>query len=158
MSEQSVVPSNAQRAIIHLKAEVIKGFLEEAIADRVEALWPGGSFDMPATLRFRRIDTNDIDEVPVENVKAIFFVSTFEGHPRRKDVRFHATAPLVRAVWLQLEFTDGEIMEGLVDNAIDYIVAPGFFLLPTDPNSNNRLIYVFKRWIKDCHVLGLRKM
>jgi hypothetical protein len=29
---------------------------------------------------------------------------------------------------------------------------------PTDPKSNNLLVYVMKSWIKECRVLGLRNI
>jgi hypothetical protein len=49
-------------------------------------------------------------------------------------------------------------MEGIVYNSICYLVDSGFFLLPTDPDSNNRLVYVRKSWLTDHRVLGLRKL
>jgi len=38
------------------------------------------------------------------------------------------------------------------------MVDPGFFLLLTDPASNNRLVYVLKSWIVDHRVLGVLKL
>jgi hypothetical protein len=49
-------------------------------------------------------------------------------------------------------------MEGLVHNTIRFVVDPGFFIRPTDPESNNRLVYVVKNGLKDCRVLGLRNL
>jgi hypothetical protein len=37
-------------------------------------------------------------------------------------------------------------------------VDPGFFVLPTDPGSNNKLAYVMKSWLVDHRVLGMRKL
>jgi hypothetical protein len=59
---------------------------------------------------------------------------------------------------MRLQFLDGEVMEGIVYNSIRYLIDPGFFLLPTDPDSNNRLVYVRKNWLADHRVLGMRKL
>jgi hypothetical protein len=58
---------------------------------------------------------------------------------------------------VRLQFRDGEVMEGIIYNSIRYLVDPGFFLLPTDPDSNNRLVYVRKSWLSDYRVLGMRR-
>jgi hypothetical protein len=34
----------------------------------------------------------------------------------------------------------------------------GFFVIPTDPGSNNRLVFVLKSSIKDYRVLGMRDL
>ena len=59
---------------------------------------------------------------------------------------------------MRVEFLDGEVMEGIVHNTLRFLVDPGFFLVPTDPDSNNRLVYVMKSWLKDHRVLGVRKL
>jgi hypothetical protein len=59
---------------------------------------------------------------------------------------------------MKFQFLDGEVMEGIVYNSLRYLVDPGFFLLPTDPDSNNTLVYVVKNWLVDHRVLGLRKL
>jgi hypothetical protein len=59
---------------------------------------------------------------------------------------------------MRFQFLDGEVMEGIVYNSIRYLVDPGFFVLPTDPGSNNTLVYVVKSWLVDHRVLGLRKL
>ena len=82
----------------------------------------------------------------------------FDGDQQHKNLRFYKGAPIIHGVWIRLEFTDGEIMEGLVYNTIRFLADPGFFILPTDPYSNNRLVYVVKSWLKDCRILGLRNI
>jgi hypothetical protein len=59
---------------------------------------------------------------------------------------------------MRLQFRDGEVMEGIVHNSLRYLVDPGFFLMPTDPESNNKLVYVVKSWLADLRVLGMRKI
>jgi hypothetical protein len=59
---------------------------------------------------------------------------------------------------MRLQFVDGEVMEGIVYNSIRYLIDPGFFLLPTDPDSNNKVVYVRKDRLVDLRVLGMRKL
>ena len=94
----------------------------------------------------------------MKDVKAIFYVNSFDGDSSRKDINFHTRAPIVHGIWIRLQFLDGEVVEGIVYNSIRYLVDPGFFLLPTDPASNNKLVYVLKRWLVDHRILGLRKL
>ncbi len=57
---------------------------------------------------------------------------------------------------MRVYFHDNEMIEGIVSNTCDYVLQDGFFLMPTDPNGNNKLVYVLKGGLKDFHVLGLR--
>lgn len=148
--------SEWEKVIIHLKSEVIKGFLEPQLIDTLDALLLKATEGMPPFLRIRRLGCEAVEEIPTESAKAVFYVRSFEGDAQHKEVRFYKRAPLVHGLWIRIEFLDGEVMEGLVDNAVDFIVDRGFFVRPTDPAGNNRLAYVPKRSLRDCHVLGLR--
>jgi hypothetical protein len=53
-------------------------------------------------------------------------------------------------------FHDGEVIEGLIGNNHSYVVHPGFYMSPIDPEGNNWLIYVMKNSIKHFQILGLR--
>jgi len=67
-----------------------------------------------------------------------------------------AHAPVLQGLWVRVSFHDNEMIEGIVGNTSDYVLQDGFFLMPTDPNGNNKLVYVLKGGLKDFHVLGLR--
>ncbi len=112
----------------------------------------------PESFRVRRLESNLVEEVSARDVKAVFYVNSFEGDSEHQSLNFHSRAPIVHGIWVRLQFRDGEVMEGIVHNSIRYLVDPGFFLLPTDPDSNNRLVYVRKSWLADHRVLGMRKL
>jgi hypothetical protein len=57
--------------------------------------------------------------------------------------------------WLQSITTINCLTDAV---ALTDTVDPGFFLLPTDPDSNNKLVYVLKSWLVDHRVLGMRKL
>lgn len=147
------------KVVIHLENEVIKGYLETRPADEtLDSLLQSIAEPPRDVLRVRLLGDDVVREIPVEQTKAIFYVKEFDGDPQHKNLRFYKGAPIVHGLWIRLEFIDGEIMEGLVRNTIRFMVDSGFFLRPTDPYSNNRLVYVVKRWLKECRVLGLRNV
>ena len=90
-----------------------------------------------------------------QEVKAVFFVKTFEGKSH-DDLRFHDHFPHVECLWVRITFNDGEVMEGLINNHCEYVLKAGFFFFPIDPEGNNLLVYVQKSQIREFHVLGLR--
>ena len=147
-----------EKVVIRLDDGVVKGCLEIKVGDTLEALLQRAIATPSTVLRIRPLGEDRITEISLDTVKAVFYVKDFDGNPQRKDLRFYKSAPIVHGLWIRLEFADGEIMEGLVNNSIRFLVDPGFFLRPTDPKSNNRLVYVVKSGLKECRVLGLRNI
>jgi hypothetical protein len=84
-------------------------------------------------------------EILLDGLKAVFFVKSWEGDPRRVDDNSleHATGQGRRAV---VTFVDGEMIAGF---SVGYDkVKPGFFMIPADPKSNNTRVYVVNRAVK----------
>lgn len=158
ISSETVDGKRWERVVIRLQTEVIKGFLEVQEVDTLDALLQGATSDVPSILRVRRLDSESVDEIETENAKAVFFVTDFVGDSQHNDLQFHKRAPLAHGVWIRIEFFDGESMEGLVHNTVHFISDPGFFIRPTDPRSNNHLVYVLKKSLRDCRILGLRNI
>ena len=88
-------------------------------------------------------------------IKAIFFVSSFEGDRDHEPVRFYHSGPSPKLIWAEVAFHDGEIVEGFVQNSLHHLLGDGFFLTPSSPGGNNRLIYVNKAAIASYRVLGV---
>jgi hypothetical protein len=150
--------SKSEKVVIHLGTELVKGYLESHTWTTIEDLLRHAPAGLPRTLRVRRVGSDHFEEIHTQNAKAVFYVNNFEGDVWHKDLKFSTRAPIVHGIWVRLEFLDGELLEGIVYNTIHFLVNPGFFLYPTDPESNNRLVYVFKNQLKDCRILGLRKL
>jgi hypothetical protein len=104
---------------------------------------------------FRRIGADQEEPIPLEGIKAIFFVKSFEGKSH-DDLRFHDHLPAPECLWVRATFDDGEVIEGLIGNNQNYVVQSGFFMSPIDPEGNNWLIYVLKEKLRDFQILGLR--
>jgi len=147
-----------EKVVIQLADRRIKGYLESPNWNTIEELLSHAPSGSPETFRIRRLESDTFEEISARDIKAIFYVNCFEGDPEHKPLNFHTRAPIVHGIWMRLQFRDGEIMEGIVHNSTRYLVDPGFFMVPTDPGSNNKLVYVAKNLLVDHRILGLRKL
>jgi len=91
-------------------------------------------------------------------VKAVFFVSSFEGDREHHPLRFYTSGPELQRLWVEVVFSDGEIIEGCIRNSLHHLKDDGFFLHPSSPGGNNLLIYVNKAALVSYRVLGVRTM
>ena len=90
-----------------------------------------------------------IEEIELEDLKAVFFVKDFEGN---KDYQktYEDTIPGAGRKIL-VEFTDAESITGY---ALGYSPdRPGFFITPADLASNNERIFVIKSATKNVKFL-----
>jgi hypothetical protein len=79
-------------------------------------------------------------EVLVAQLKALFFVKTFEGNPDHEEPSDFPETKAGAGRRIRVIFKDGEIMAGTTqgfDRA-----RPGFFVVPVDPGSNNERCFV----------------
>lgn len=144
--------------MVQFGSRTLKGYLESPVWNTIEDLLKNAPQGAPESFRIRRLDDGKVEDVLLNDVKAVFYVNSFEGNPARNHLNFHTRAPIAHGIWMRLQFLDGEVMEGIVLNSLRYLVEPGFFVLPTDPGSNNKLVYVVKNWLIDHRVLGLRNL
>jgi hypothetical protein len=150
--------TKSEKVVIQFGTKTIKGYLESPAWNTIEELLGNAPQSSLESFRLRRLDTDAVEEISIRDVKAVFYVNSFDGDSVRNHLNFHTRAPIVHGIWMRFQFRDGEVMEGIVYNSMRYLVDPGFFVLPTDPGSNNKLVYVMKSWLVDHRVLGLRKL
>jgi len=148
----------SEKVVIQMGSRTVRGYLDTPVLDTVEELLSHAPQGAPESFRLRHLGSDLIEEISAKDIKAVFYVNSFEGDSDHKELNFHSRAPIVHGIWVRLQFRDGEVMEGIIYNSIRYLVDPGFFLLPTDPDSNNRLVYVQKSWLADYRVLGMRRL
>lgn len=87
---------------------------------------------------FKEKDKNETQEISLRDLKAIFFVKSFEGKPdyhERDDVERVGFGKKIRVY-----FNDGETQVGYTQGYTPN--RPGFFIFPSDPDSNNDRIFV----------------
>jgi hypothetical protein len=157
MSKTEVIKS--EPVVIQFGSRTLKGYLDSPVCNTIEELLSNAPPTSPEMLRVRHFDSDVVEEISTNGIKAVFYVNTFNGDSEHTNLNFHSKgAPVARGIWMWVQFRDGEVMEGIVYNSLRYLSDPGFFLLPTDPHSNNKLVYVLKNWLTDHRILGMRKL
>jgi hypothetical protein len=149
---------NSQKVAVHFGSRTIKGYLESPSWNTIEEFLVNTPQAPRETIQVRRLESDIVEEISIRDVKAIFYVNSFRGDSNHKELIFYSRAPIVHGIWMRVQFLDGEIIEGIVYNSLRYLVDPGFFLFPTDPDGNNKLVYVVKSWLADHRILGVRKL
>jgi hypothetical protein len=139
--------------VIRGEETTIKGY-----ADRSQ--WPtdadGVHTQGLSSIRLTHLQSGAVEDIALDNVKAVFFVKDFSGQTSHVDLLFHDRLPVMECLWIRIRFNDGETIEGIIQNTQDYIMGPGFFMAPADPIGNNWLIYVSKSKLTGFEILGLR--
>ncbi len=144
------------RVVVRYEDRAVRGFVEESELGSIEQLLRNDAQYPLDSIRLKLLDSEKVEEVPTKDAKAVFFVKTFDGDLRHRALHFHENAPIVSGLWVRVYFYDGEMIEGIISNTRDFVLEDGFFMRPTDPNGNNRLVYILKGGLKDFHVLGMR--
>jgi hypothetical protein len=147
---------DTHRVVIRYEDHAVRGFAEASELGSVEELLQNDTQHPLESIRLRLVDSEKIESVSTQDAKAVFFVKTFDGDLRHRALHFHEHAPIVPGLWVRVYFYDSEMIEGIISNTKDFVLEKGFFLRPTDPNGNNKLVYVLKGGLKDFHVLGMR--
>jgi hypothetical protein len=147
---------DTHRVVIRYEDRAVRGFAEASELGSVEQLLRNDPQYPLNSIRLRLLDSETVEEIPTKDAKAVFFVKTFDGDLKHRALHFHEHAPIVQGLWVRVYFFDGEMIEGIISNTKDFVLETGFFLMPTDPNGNNKLVYVVKGGLTDFHVLGMR--
>lgn len=79
-------------------------------------------------------------DVHVPELKALFFVKTFEGDPQHHKSNESPEGGSVLGRRIRIVFKDGEVMVGTTQGYDRN--RPGFFVVPVDPASNNERCFV----------------
>ena len=135
--------STYKKVVVHkLNQELIKGFVDPKAylgLDRVEVLDREGR----------------LVNVPLEEVKGIFFVREFEGDPQRSERKVFHSRPRLSGLWIRMTFRDNEILEGLIStNLLDFDPL-GFLVTPPDLYSNTLRMFVPRNALAGIEVLGV---
>jgi hypothetical protein len=87
-------------------------------------------------------ETAGIQEIRVPDLKAVFFVKTFNGNKDYNEKKSfkEIDAAILHGIKIKIAFKDGEVLCGL---SLGYNkTKKGFFIVPIDPLSNNDRIYI----------------
>jgi hypothetical protein len=140
------------KIVIKLPEGAVKGYLVEESLQHLHT-----SLDEPQSVVVKLAGTGDEREISLKEAKGIFFVKDFDGNMDHADLRFHDSTAPFEYLWVRMTFLDGEVLEGMIRNACNFLMAPGIWVTPTDPTGNNVLIYASKSHLRHFEVLGLRQ-
>ncbi|ADV81409.1 DUF6982 domain-containing protein [Terriglobus saanensis] len=144
------------KVVIRYADSIIKGHFDSSHWNQTA----GSSFFSPHSeermMTITRDGSTTPEDVSIQDAKGIFFVNSFEGNRDHDDIRFHDGEPM-GCLWVQITFTDGEVLEGMTENSMGILEEKGFYLKPTDPTGNNWLVFVMRHQIREFHILGLHK-
>lgn len=94
-------------------------------------------------------NTGEAKEIQVSQLKAVFFVKTYEGD---KDSKSRTAERNGLGHKIMVSFKDGEMILGYATSYSN--AAVGFFVFPSDPDDNNDRIFVVNAATKDVRFLS----
>lgn len=145
------------KVVAHLSGgKLVKGYTDTLPVKDLDTLLKNEPVSMPREIAVRTVESGEPIAVPLESLKALFFVKTFEGSEDYKEIKFFAGHPPIEGLWVHMKFRDGECTEGVVRNSLHHLIDPGFLLKPPDPHSNNEIVYVVKNSLAEFQVLEVR--
>jgi hypothetical protein len=130
------------KVVVHFADHrIIKGFTQDFFPNKqVFHLYP-----VDAT------EPKDSVEIMIKDLKAVFFVRTFEGNKDYHDRKEFEGTDQLQGRKVAITFSDGEVIVG---STLGYDPSrPGFFLFPVDPQSNNMRVFCISKAVKDVRYL-----
>lgn len=141
MKTKSPASTHKKVVIELLEKKLLRGYLNPARlpkAEVVDLLTPEGAHE----------------EVPLEKVRAIYFVQNLEEEIEMERKSF-LSRPKLDGLWVRLRFRDGESLEGVIPNDLLGFQDNGLQMTPPDFNSNTDRIFVPRTALTELTVLGV---
>jgi len=93
--------------------------------------------------------------VPFGEIKSVCFVRDFQIGEAGKELRQFGTRPKMEGLWVRMQFRDGDIMDGMLQNDLLQLDTYGFSVIPPDPGFQNQRVFVPKAALANVQVLGV---
>lgn len=106
-------------------------------------------FPNKLTFHLTAIGSGDRQEINVTDLKAIFFVKSFEGHPDYQEKLDVERVGLGKKI--KVEFMDGETLVGYTQGFSPERAS--FIIFPCDPESNNERAFVITAATRKVHFI-----
>jgi hypothetical protein len=88
-------------------------------------------------------------------VKAVCFVKDWDGPSPFQERRRFANRPKSEGLWVQAQFRDNDIQEGILVNDLAQGEPFGFLIVPPEAVANNQRIFLPRAALKALRVLGV---
>ncbi|MBI2544217.1 MAG: hypothetical protein HYW16_03205 [Candidatus Rokubacteria bacterium] len=132
------------KVVVHYAdGKILKGFSQDFHANKP-------SFHLlPSVAGFSF--TEETVEVRMKDLKAVFFVRDFAGNPAYNERKHFAEGEHPPGRKVRVVFKDGEV---LVGSTVGYErQRQGFFMIPADPQSNNRSVFAVAAFVTSVRFL-----
>jgi hypothetical protein len=92
--------------------------------------------------------------IDLRDVKGVYFVRDFADG---EDVgrKTFTTRPRTEGLWVRIEFTDNDMLEGLMPNDLALLTGDGYLIIPPDTRSNTQRIFVPRSALTSLTVLAV---
>jgi hypothetical protein len=97
----------------------------------------------------------ELQRIPIDDVKAVCFVKDFDGGSFANETRRFRNRPKAEGLWVQLQFRDNDIIEGIATNNLAALDGKAVAVTPPDASSNNMWFLAPRSALKICKVLGV---
>ena len=94
--------TNSEKIVIQFGTRTVKGYLDSPACNTIEELLRNASHGSPQTFRIRHLESDVVEEIPTADVKAVFYVNSFEGNSTHNHLTFSSRAPIVHGIWVSL--------------------------------------------------------
>ena len=133
--------TNKKAVVYRFDRAPLAGYLDPApgLASEIELLTPSG----------------ELQRIPIADVKTICFVRDFDGTSFDRETRRFRNRPKAEGLWVQLQFRDNDIIEGIATNNLAALDGAGIGVTPPDATSNNMWFLAPRAALKSCKVLGV---
>src|SRR5947209_1770403 len=92
--DEQLTALTEQKIVVHAcSGEISKGYIELSGGVDPAALYDQGV--ARGTITLRSLGSKTTLDIPLQNVRSLFFVKSFRGDPGRKDIRFYWHGPEV---------------------------------------------------------------
>ncbi|HLY63608.1 MAG TPA: hypothetical protein VKV95_22950 [Terriglobia bacterium] len=135
--------STRKKVVIRkLDKELVKGYLDPE------------AFLTPSGVELLDLEGRLLN-LPLDQIKGVYFVRDFEGHRERPERKVFLTRPRMNGLWVRMTFKDAEVMDGLISENLLSHESHGFFVTMPDVYSNNLKIYIPRSALSGLEVLGV---
>lgn len=139
--------STAKRVVVYrFDREPVLGFADAfgyLKPDGVEVLLPNGF----------------LQRIPYSEAKQVSFVKELDTGRGRPEQKTFQSRPKVEGLWVEMEFRDGDVLEGVMPNNLTATDPAGFMVTPPNATGNTQRIFVPRAALRALTVkavIGLR--
>ena len=137
------MPSTRKRALVRTRARgLVRGYLDPQ------------DFREGASVQFLSPD-GQLVRLPVADIKAIYFVSSFDVAENLGERRTARSRPRLDGLWVRVRFHDHDTLEGLLGNNLLDLDGRGLYLSPASISADFQRVYIPRESIASATVLGV---